>query len=119
MKLKKKEILYLEMIECLRERTVIMKKYLLEKAIPVIFGIAFTGLFCYMMIKSLLTTLNVVNYKIDKTLSILCIITILYMLLSIVYCIYRISSIIVDCYFYYKESKKSKFLGDITIWRNE
>ena len=100
MKLKKKEILYLEMIECLRERAVTMKKYLLEKAIPVIFGIAFTGLFCYMMIKSLLTTLNVVNYKIDKTLSILCIITILYMLLSIVYYIYRISSIIVDCYFY-------------------
>ena len=95
-----------------------MKKYLLEKAIPVIFGIAFAGLLCYIMIELLLNIIAV-NYKIDKTLSILCIMTILYMLLSIVYYIYRISSIIVDCYFYYKENKKSKFLGDITIWRDE
>ena len=89
MRLKKEEILYLEMIECLKESVIIMKKYLLEKVIPIIFGIAFTGLFCYIMIESLLTTLNAVNYKIDKTLSILCIITILYMLLSIVYYIYK------------------------------
>ena len=94
-----------------------MKKYLLKRIISIPFLIIFVGLVCCVLFSLMLDGVKALDYDLDMSMKILCISTILFILLLIVYTIYKISDIIVECIFYYKENKKDVFLGDITLWK--